>query len=54
MGTDDFDPMQLPEMCYRKAGKPMTFEVERPTPAGIHNTVTLTVTPDDTHALSNA
>ena len=25
----------------------MTFEVERPTPAGIHNTVTLTVTPDD-------
>jgi regulator of sigma E protease len=46
-GKDDFDPMQLPEMCFVKAGKAMTFLVERPTPAGIHNTVTLTVTPED-------
>jgi regulator of sigma E protease len=46
-GISDFDPMQLPEICYRKAGKPMIFEIERPTPAGIHNTVTLTVTPED-------
>ena len=46
-GQDDFDPMQLPELCYRKAGKAVTFLVDRPTSSGIHNTVTLTVTPDD-------
>jgi regulator of sigma E protease len=46
-GKDDFDPMRLPEMCYLKAGKEMTFLVERPTPSGIHNTVTLTATPED-------
>ena len=46
-GQDDFDPMLLPELCFRKAKKPVTFEVERPTASGIHNTITLTVTPDE-------
>ena len=39
---------KLPELCYESAGKAMTIEIERPTPAGIHNTLTITVTPDDT------
>jgi regulator of sigma E protease len=47
-GRDDFDPMQLPSMCFDKAGKPMTFEVERNGPGGQAKTVTLTVTPDAT------
>jgi regulator of sigma E protease len=46
-GRDDFDPMQLPTECYAKAGKPMTFEVERPDPATPPRHLTLTVTPDD-------
>ena len=31
-GRDDFDPMRLPSECFEKAGKPMTFEVERSDP----------------------
>ena len=40
--------MRLPRWCYEKAGKPMTFEVERELASGERKTVTLTVTPDDT------
>ena len=47
-GRDDFDPMRLPSLCFQNAGKPMTFEVERPEPGGQPKTVTLTATPDDT------
>jgi regulator of sigma E protease len=47
-GRDDFDPMKLPSLCYEKAGKPMTFEVERTAADGAKSTLTLTVTPDDT------
>jgi regulator of sigma E protease len=47
-GRDDFDPMGLPLLCYRNAGKPMTFEVEREVATGQRKSETLTVTPDDT------
>ncbi len=47
-GKDDIDPVRLPGDCYKKAGTAMTFEIERPTASGIHNTLTLSVTPDDT------
>jgi regulator of sigma E protease len=48
---DDFDPMRLPTIVFENAGKPMTFEVERPEPGETQpKTVTLTVTPDDTPA----
>ncbi|MFO0909552.1 MAG: site-2 protease family protein [Isosphaeraceae bacterium] len=47
-GRADFDPMRLPTECYDKAGKPMTFEVERAESGGTKKTITLTVTPDDT------
>jgi len=46
-GRDDFDPMRLPTLCYENAGKPMTFEVERPEAGNPPKTLTLTVTPDD-------
>lgn len=48
-GKDDFDPMRLPSVCFRNAGKPMTFEVERQSPQG-PVPVTITATPDDTPA----
>ena len=44
-GRDDFDSMRLPQDCFRSAGKPMTFEVERAGPGGEPKTFTLTVTP---------
>jgi regulator of sigma E protease len=47
-GKDSFDPIRLPEDCYRSAGKPMTFEVERDLGGGARQTHTLNVTPDDT------
>ncbi|HEX3449720.1 MAG TPA: site-2 protease family protein [Isosphaeraceae bacterium] len=47
-GKDDVDPMQLPTDCLAKAGKPMTFEVQRDAGAGQRKTQSLTVTPDDT------
>jgi regulator of sigma E protease len=47
-GRDDFDPVFLPELCFRNAGKPMTFEVEREVATGQRKSETLTVTPDDT------
>ncbi|MGC8640281.1 MAG: site-2 protease family protein [Isosphaeraceae bacterium] len=46
-GRDDFDPMRLPSECFKNAGKPMTFEVERQTSQGPVS-VTLTASPDDT------
>jgi regulator of sigma E protease len=46
-GRDDFDPLWLPEICFRHAGKPMTFEIEREVAAGQTTRETLTVTPDD-------
>jgi regulator of sigma E protease len=46
-GIDGVDPLRLAEICYEKAGKPMTFEVERTAAVGEPNTVTLTATPDD-------
>ena len=47
-GRDDFDPMRLPSLCLASAGKPMTFEVDRPGPDGVRKVLTLTATPDDT------
>ena len=47
-GQDDFDPMQLPSLCSRSAGKPVTFEIERDAGGGQRKTQVLTVTPDDT------
>ncbi len=44
-GRDDFDPMRLPQDCFRSAGKPMTFEVERAGPGGEPKTFTLTAAP---------
>lgn len=44
-GRDDFDPLRLPQECYRSAAKPMTFEVERAGPGGEPKTFTLTATP---------
>jgi len=41
------DPVRLPSICYQKAGKPMTFDVER-IADGSKTSHTLTVTPDDT------
>ena len=40
--------MRLPSDCYKKAGKAMTFEVERAAPDGSPSTHTINVTPDDT------
>jgi regulator of sigma E protease len=47
-GSDDFDPMRLPSEVYEKAGKPMTFDVDRPATDGTKVRQTITVTPDDT------
>ena len=47
-GSDEIDPVRLPSRCYEKAGKPMTFEVERTAADGSKTSHTLTVTPDDT------
>jgi regulator of sigma E protease len=44
----DFDPMRLPGICYRGAGQPMTFEVERAAADGGRRTQTITATPDAT------
>ena len=48
-GASDIDPLRLPEICYNKSGKPMTFEVERTSAGGSTSTstITLTATPDD-------
>lgn len=47
-GRTDFDPMRLPSDSLAAAGKPMTFEIERPEPGGPPKVLTLTATPDDT------
>jgi regulator of sigma E protease len=47
-GRDDFDPMQLPTLCFEHAGRPMKFEVERPDAGSQTKTLMLEVTPDDT------
>jgi regulator of sigma E protease len=47
-GRGDFDPIGLPLLCYRSAGKPMRFEVEREVATGQRKSETLVVTPDDT------
>ena len=46
-GVDDIDPLRLPDICCDKAGKPMTFLVERHVPGSAPTTLTLTATPDD-------
>lgn len=46
-GRGDFDPMELPTLCQRAAGRPMTFEVERPGADGAPASRTITVTPDN-------
>jgi len=43
---DGFDPMQLPSLCHKNAGKPMTFEVDRAAAGGGRKVETLTATPD--------
>ena len=45
---DDFDPMRLPSIVFDHAGKPMTFEVDRPASDGSKVRQTINVTPDDT------
>jgi regulator of sigma E protease len=45
-GSEDIDPVRLPNICYEKAGKPMTFEVERMAD-GSKTSHSLTVTPDN-------
>jgi regulator of sigma E protease len=47
-GSDDLDPIDLPDRCYRNAGKSMSFEVERADGAGARRIERLTATPDDT------
>ncbi len=44
-GRDDFDPMRLPEMCYKAAGQSMTLEIERPIPGAEPRTLTITLKP---------
>ena len=44
---EEIDPMRLPDRCHEKAGRPMTFEVERAGADGGHKVQTLTATPDD-------
>ncbi len=44
---DDIDPMQLPALCFEKAGKPVTFEIQRKDAGGALKTESITVTPDD-------
>jgi regulator of sigma E protease len=46
-GNADCDPMRLPGECFAKAGKPMTFEVEREAAPGRRQTQVLTATPED-------
>lgn len=45
-GDEAFDPMRLPERCFDHAGKPMTFEVERPAAGGPHKRISIEVTPE--------
>jgi regulator of sigma E protease len=47
-GSGEFDPMRLPSLCHRGAGRPMTFEVERTAADGGRKAQTITVTPDVT------
>ncbi len=55
-----FDPMKLPDICYRNAGKATTFEIERSEPGKATPVTTeIKVVPDDTppwteHVLSPA
>jgi regulator of sigma E protease len=44
---DDFDPMQLPSICHKNAGKAMTFMVERTAADGGKKLQTLTAMPGD-------
>ncbi len=43
----EVDPVRLPSLCYDRAGKPMTVEVQRTAADGSKVSHTLTVTPDD-------
>lgn len=45
-GDAEFDPMHLPDLCRRKAGQAMAFEVERVAADGGRKTQALTATPD--------
>ncbi len=45
-GDGEFDPMELPSRCHRRAGQAMTFEVERTAADGGRRVETLTATPD--------
>ena len=46
-GSDDFDPIRLPTIVSEAAGRPLTFEVQRPGKSGKPDeVVTLTATPD--------
>jgi regulator of sigma E protease len=51
VGDDsDFDPMRLPDLCRKNAGRPMTFEVERSDATGAPKVRALTATPERTYA----
>lgn len=45
-GDAEFDPMRLPDLCRRKAGQAMAFEVERAGADGGRKAQTITATPD--------
>ncbi len=45
-GDAEFDPMRLPDLCRRKAGQAMAFEVERTGADGGRKAQTLAATPD--------
>ncbi len=47
-GSDDFDPIDLPDRCFRNAGKSMSFDVEREGGAGVRKVERLSATPDNT------
>ncbi len=47
VGGAEIDPMRLPDLCRKNAGRPMTFEVERAGADGGPKVQTLTATPDD-------
>ncbi|WP_422931680.1 site-2 protease family protein [Singulisphaera sp. PoT] len=47
-GKNDFDPMQLGDYCFDRAGQNVMFEVERVSNNGKPERVSLTVVPDST------
>jgi len=47
-GKGEFDPMKLPYYCFERAGKPVTFEIQRQVASGELRTESIAVVPDAT------